>query len=234
MSKSHQHILITAGPTRESLDPVRYLSNHSTGEMGYALARAARRRGSQVTLISGPVSLQAPAGACLVPVTSAADLEKKCRQFFPRCDTLLMAAAVCDFRAKTTERTKRSREEGLRLILEKTPDILASLAHRKGGRVVIGFCLETSDWIIRAKRKIVRKELDGIVANSLSSRHNPFGAGRTSVALIDSEGNQQLLRHKTKKELAEIILDWADAMTVLKRDKEERCKKEFKKNQKSL
>ncbi len=207
-----KRILITAGPTREKLDPVRYLSNESTGEMGYAIAREARRRGSAVTLITGPVALAAPAGVKIIRITSAAELEKACRIHFKRCDALFMTAAVCDFRPQTLSRKKIKRAGSLHLRLEKTNDILAALARHKKGQTVIGFCLETQDWLVRARRKIRNKRLDGIVANRLTAKRSPFGPVKTEVALLDGAASCRVLKRQPKTAVARRLLDWVESL----------------------
>ena len=207
---------MTAGPTRESLDPVRYLSNHSTGEMGYAVAREAQRRGWQVTLLSGPVALEAPAGVQMVYISSALELEKACKKYFPLNDILVMSAAVCDFRLKNTAKQKLKRRGQLRLTLEKTPDILAMLADRKKQQLMIGFCLETEHWLSRARHKLMEKKLDGIVANRLSSRYSPFGAVKADVAFLDKSSTARRLKSKSKKSLARSLLIWAESLQCQK------------------
>ena len=203
-------ILITAGPTREMLDPVRYLSNLSTGAMGYALAKAALSRGARVTLISGPTALLPPKGVKFIPVTSARDLEKACRRYFPKHDLLMMSAAVCDYEPHFRVRHKIPRSGKKQLILKSTPDIVAGLSRGKGKRCVIGFCLETRDWLRRAREKCRRKNLDGIVANYLDSRHVPFGDRTIKTAVIDRQGRTRILPCLKKSQLARRLLLWAE------------------------
>lgn len=205
-----RRLLITAGPTREMLDPVRFLSNLSTGEMGYALAREARRRRYRVTLVSGPTSLGPPQGVRTIAVTSAREMQQACRREFPRHDALIMTAAVCDFTASRPHRHKIHRVRQKRLALTQTPDIVAGLARRKGGRIVIGFCLETRDWIANARRKMRRKGLDGIVANVYRPHHVPFGDRPMKVAFLDRRGRTQKLRRLTKPEIARRLLHWLE------------------------
>lgn len=212
MRRVLKHILITAGPTREYLDPVRYLSNNSTGEMGYQLAREAKRRGMKVTLISGPVTLPVPEGVQFVAVVSAADLLTACRRHFSRCDALVMNAAVCDFRPPRRGKHKLKRSGKLTITLEKTPDILAGLARKKGKRQVIGFCLETEDWLMRAHEKCRSKGLDGIIANRLTPAHSPFGKRRVQMALVDQKGNQRVLKQAAKAQIARHILNWMETL----------------------
>jgi len=201
-------ILITAGPTREMLDPVRFLSNLSTGEMGYTLAKVAVSKGYQVSLVSGPTDLQPPRGVKFYAVTSALQMKKVCTELFPRHDGLIMTAAVCDFMPVLRERQKIPSEKGMTLKLKRTPDVLASLAKQKGPRVVIGFCLETRDLIRRAKEKLIRKRLDGIVANFYGKGHIPFGKRRVEVHLIDAAGEVRKISGRSKEQLATILLGW--------------------------
>jgi len=205
-------ILITAGPTREMLDPVRFLSNLSTGEMGYALARVAAAKGYQVSLVSGPTDLQPPQGVKFYPILSALQMKKVCKELFPKHDGLIMTAAVCDFMPVVAGRHKIPSAKGLMLKLRRTPDILASLAKRKGRRIVIGFCLETQDLIRRAKEKLVRKRLDGIVANFYGVGRIPFGKRRVKVHLIDAAGTVRKIAGQSKPQLAKILLGWMESL----------------------
>ncbi len=201
-------ILITAGPTREMLDPVRFLSNLSTGEMGYILAKTAKARRYKVTLISGPTALKPPRGVRFVSVESAKDLKRACRIHFPKHDLLIMTSAVCDFTAATRHAQKIHRTRTHRLMLKQTPDIVAALAKRKGKRLVIGFCLETENWLRNAHRKVRRKSLDGIVANYYGKGHNPFGKNRLTAALMDARGKYKILKNHSKSLLAVKVLGW--------------------------
>ena len=201
-------ILITAGPTREMLDPVRFLSNLSTGRMGYVFAETARAENYQVTLISGPTALQPPRGVRFISVTSARDMELACRKFFPKHDALIMTAAVCDFTARTKHPHKIHRTNTKRLMLKQTPDIVARLAKRKGRRVIIGFCLETRDWLPNAARKLKSKNLDGIVANYYRQGHIPFGNRNINTAFLDPKGVIRMLRRSSKKQIAVRLLAW--------------------------
>lgn len=203
---------MTAGPTREMLDPVRFLSNVSTGEMGYAFARAARRAGYQVTLVSGPTALKPPRGVRFVPVVSAADMQRACGRLFPKHDALVMSAAVCDFTAAKMSRQKISRTRTREFHLMQTPDILAGLGKKKGARLLIGFCLETEHWLKNAERKLERKNLDGIVANYYSKTHIPFGSRKINTAFMDREKKVYFLRKKSKKQVASSLLRWMEGL----------------------
>jgi len=206
-------ILITAGPTREMLDPVRFLSNLSTGEMGYALAKVAVSKGYQVSLVSGPTDLQPSKGVEFYPVISAMQMKKICTKLFPKHDGLIMTAAVCDFMPAASGRNKIPSAKGLTLKLKRTPDILTLLAKRKGCRVVIGFCLETQDLIRRAREKLTRKKLDGIVANFYGPNgHIPFGKRRVEVHLIDAAGKVRRIANRSKVQIAKILLGWMEGL----------------------
>jgi phosphopantothenoylcysteine decarboxylase / phosphopantothenate---cysteine ligase len=205
-------ILITAGPTREMLDPVRFLSNLSTGEMGYALAKVAVSKGYQVSLVSGPTDLQPPKGVKFYAVTSALQMKKVCAELFPKHDGLIMTAAVCDFMPAVAGRHKIPSVKGLTLQLKRTPDILASLAKQKGRRVVIGFCLETQDLIRRAQEKLKRKKLDGIVANFFGSGRIPFGKRSVEVHLIDARGKVVKIGSRSKAKIAKGLLKWMETL----------------------
>jgi phosphopantothenoylcysteine decarboxylase/phosphopantothenate--cysteine ligase len=184
-------ILITAGPTREYIDPVRYLSNDSSGKMGFALAAAARRRGLRVTLVHGPVALRPLTGVRTIPVVSAAEMLTACSRLWPEHDALLMAAAVADYtpaRPAHAKRKKSARQLVLRL--EPTVDILAALsAERRADQVVVGFALEDRAPRRNAERKLKRKGLDAIVLN----RPEAIGAERSAVEiLVSGEGWRSL------------------------------------------
>lgn len=214
MAPRLKRLLITAGPTREMLDPVRFLSNLSTGEMGYALAKVAAVRGYRVSLVSGPTNLLPPKGVKFYPVTSALQMKKICTKLFPQHDGLIMSAAVCDFMPATIDRHKIPSAKGLTLKLKRTPDILASLAKRKGSRVVIGFCLETQSLIHRASEKLAKKKLDGIVANFYDPKgHIPFGKRRVEVHLIDATGKVLSMRDRSKIQIARILLGWMECLS---------------------
>ena len=204
-------ILITAGPTREMLDPVRFLTNLSTGEMGYTLARKAVSKGYQVSLVSGPTNLRPPRGVKFYPVVSAIQMKRVCEKLFPKHDGLIMTAAVCDFMPAAADRHKIRSAGGLTLKLRRIPDILTSLAKRKGPRIVIGFCLETQDLVRRATEKLIRKKLNGIVANFYDPRGCiPFGKRRVEVHLIGADGHVRKLAKRSKSQIAKTLLDWME------------------------
>jgi len=191
-------------------DSVRFLSNLSTGHMGYEVAKAAVKKRHRVTLVSGPTALKPPAGVKFISITSARDLEKACRKQFPKNDVLIMSAAVCDFTPEKVSFHKIRRTKVKRINLKQTPDIVAGLSKGKGKRLTIGFSLETKDWIKNAKRKCVRKGLDGIVANHLNSGHRPFGAVPIKTALVEYHGDVKYLPRMGKRLIAERILRWVE------------------------
>ena len=198
--------LITAGPTREFFDPIRYISNRSSGKMGYAIAGAARALSSQVVLVSGPTALMPPKGVEFVSVTTAQEMAEAVWSRFEAVDICIMAAAVCDFRPKQTAtgKIKKGSFSGV-LELELTPDILAELRRRKKSQVLVGFAAETNDLETNAREKLVRKGLDFIVANDASA----FDAETNRVAFIDGEGKIERLPELPKSEVAKAIIERA-------------------------
>lgn len=206
-NRSIRRILVTAGPTREMLDPVRFITNLSTGEMGYAIAREAKKKGFQVTLISGPTALKPPRGIRLIPIITVNDLDKALRKHFSNCDVLVMAAAVGDFIPVRQFLKKIPRQTLWKVVFKSAPDLVRKVARKKGNRIVIGFSLETENWLGRSQKKILAKNLDGIVANYYSPRHNPFGRNKAHVALIDRKATQ-ILRLSSKDRLAGRLLRW--------------------------
>ncbi|MBI2437949.1 MAG: hypothetical protein HYV36_03950 [Lentisphaerae bacterium] len=205
-------IIVTAGPTREALDPVRFLSNRSSGKMGYALARVALRRGHSVTLVSGPVALKPPERVTFVPVTTAAEMLAAVKRRLSRCAALIMAAAVADWRPRrVSPRKLKKTNRPWRLRLEPTPDILKSLRSKKGRRIFIGFAAETGQLLERAKHKVAGKGLDLIVANNVRQRDAGFEVDTNRVTLISPDGQVQALPLMTKAKVAARILDWLEA-----------------------
>ena len=183
-------ILVTAGPTREKLDPVRFLSNRSTGKMGYALACAARDAGHDVTLVSGPVALAVPGNVCFVPVESAADMAEAVFSKAAEQDMIIMAAAVADYRPAQVEEQKIKKQDGeFFLRLERTTDILAGLGKMKQpGQILVGFAAETENLLENAKGKLERKNFDFIVLNSLNDKGAGFRVDTNKITIIDKEG----------------------------------------------
>ena len=187
-------VLVTAGPTREAIDPVRYITNHSTGKMGYAIARAAARRGAEVTLVSGPVDLKAPLGVRLVPVISAKDMFDAVTSVSAEQDAIIKAAAVADYRPAVVgaEKTKKS-DGNMNIELERTDDILAWLgAHRREGQVLCGFSMETQNMLENSRAKLAKKNVDMIVANSLRTAGAGFGTDTHLVTVITKDGAEEL------------------------------------------
>ena len=187
-------VLVTAGPTREAIDPVRYITNHSTGKMGYAIARAAARRGAEVTLVSGPVDLKAPLGVRLVPVISAKDMFDAVTSISAEQDAIIKAAAVADYRPAVVgaEKTKKS-DGNMNIELERTDDILAWLgAHRREGQVLCGFSMETQNMLENSRAKLAKKNVDMIVANSLRTAGAGFGTDTNLVTVITKDGAEEL------------------------------------------
>ena len=205
-------ILITAGPTPEPLDPVRFLSNRSSGKMGYALARVAARRGHVVTLISGPVALRPPAKVSFVGVMTANEMLSAVKRHLSNSDALIMAAAVADWRPRRVSTQKIKKTKGPQVLhLEPTPDILKQLRSKKGRRVFIGFAAETERILSGARRKLAGKGLDLIVANDVSRPDAGFEVDTNQVTLMDSSGGVQTLPLMTKMRVAARIPDWLEA-----------------------
>ncbi len=201
-------ILIAAGPTREKIDPVRFISNYSTGKFGYALAGEAIRRGARVTLVSGPTHLEAPRGVRLIRVESAIEMRRAMLSEFDRADYVIMSAAVSDWRLKKISSRKIKRSSGkVTLELVENPDILSEICARKAGRVVAGFALETEDLENNALKKLLGKNADIIVANALKKRSAVFGGGNTNIVIMDRLGNKVKVRNRSKRKMAKIILD---------------------------
>lgn len=205
---SGKKILVTAGPTREEIDPVRYITNHSTGKMGYAIARAASRRGADVTLVSGPVELEAPLGVKLVPVVSAREMFEAVKAAAEEQDAIIKAAAVADYRPARVNREKTKKADGeMSIALERTDDILAWLgAHRRPGQFLCGFSMETEHLLENSRAKLEKKNVDMIVANSLRVEGAGFGAD-TNVVTIITRDEVKPLEKMAKSEVAHEILD---------------------------
>jgi len=200
-----KHILVTAGGTQEPIDPVRYISNRSSGKMGYALAEAARDRGAKVTLVTAPTPLPEPAGVDVVKVNTAQEMRQAVENVTPRVDALVMAAAVADYRPIKAAKDKIKKGEArLTLELECTPDILGSV---KGNFIKVGFAAESSNLVENAKQKLKQKGLDLIVANDITASDSGFGADSNRVTIIGREGKVDSLPLMPKREVADKILD---------------------------
>ncbi len=207
-------LLVSAGPTREFVDPVRFLSNRSTGKMGYAVARAAVEAGHEVVLVSGPVSLEPPPGlAAFVPVVSARDMLAALRRALAAADALVMTAAVADFRPARVSRRKIHKgamPDSIRLV--PNPDILATLARRKGRRVFIGFAAETERAVAGAARKLRAKGLDLVVANDVTLPGAGFGVDTNIVTFVRPDGTAEALPILPKLDVARRIVAEAEAL----------------------
>lgn len=199
--------LVSAGPTYEAIDPVRYIGNHSSGKMGYAIASQLLLLGAEVTLVSGPSSLTPPQGANVVQVTSAAEMLAACQSHFPLSDITIMSAAVADYTPKAVADQKiKKAEHHLTLELVKTTDILATLGKSKrNDQILVGFALETQDEVANAVDKLHRKNLDFIVLNSMRDEGAGFAGDRNKVTLIDKQGNKEVFELKSKVEVAKDI-----------------------------
>lgn len=203
-----KRILVTAGPTREAIDPVRYLSNHSSGKMGFALAAAAAKRGADVKLIAGPVQLATPMGVEREDIISSAQLCEAVECAFPDCDALIMAAAPADFTIPVASAQKiKKHGEGLTLSLTPTTDILSRVGKLKARQVLMGFAAETQNIERNAKEKLARKNLDFIAANDVTAPGVGFAVDTNAVTLYDSEGNSSFSGLMLKAELADWLLD---------------------------
>ena len=204
-----QTVLVTAGPTREELDPVRYLSNYSSGKMGFAVARAAAARGARVLLVAGPTALTPPAGVEYFPVTSARQMRDQVLALADEATVIVKAAAVADYRPaeRAGQKIKKGRGEQLTLVLEKNPDILAELGRRKGQRVLVGFAAETADLLANAGKKLQEKNLDLIVANDVTEPGAGFDGDTNIVRLLARDGEVEELPQLSKIEVAHRLLD---------------------------
>ncbi|MED5281111.1 MAG: phosphopantothenoylcysteine decarboxylase [Verrucomicrobiota bacterium] len=201
--------LISAGPTREWIDPVRFLSNPSSGKMGYALARAAVDRGMQVTLVSGPTALKAPAGAEVLFVETAREMQEAMSQRFAKADLIIMAAAVSDHRPETRSKQKQKKEQmRMTLDLVANPDILMELGkQKKNGQTLVGFAAETENLLPNARRKLREKNLDWIVANDVSEKDRGFQSDFNKISLLSKEQNEMDFEYQEKNSLARKIME---------------------------
>ena len=204
--------LVTAGPTREYFDPVRFISNPSTGKMGCAIAAAARAKGWDTTLVLGPSALPDIDGVKTLRVVSAADMFAACQKLFDACDILIMSAAVSDVRPKNVMSRKAKKDEiDLNPQLERTPDILLELSKHKKNQILIGFAAETQNVLEYAKDKLERKNLDGIVANNVGAEGAGFAADTNKIDLILRSGEVVDFRKGSKSEVAELLVSFLSA-----------------------
>ncbi len=202
-------VLVTAGPTREFIDPVRYISNPSSGKMGYAIAEGFRDRGAKVDLVSGPVSLKKPSGIEIFNCVTASEMNDWVQRRFPHCDILVMTAAVGDFAPKTIqkEKMKKGGRQSLNLELHATVDILKSVAQKRTTQYIAGFAAETENLIESAKEKLVAKDVDMIVANDISAPGIGFQSNVNQVSLVFKNGTVERLPRADKREIADTLID---------------------------
>lgn len=213
-----KRVLITAGPTIEDLDPVRFISNRSSGKMGYALAGEAQSRGAQVVLVSGPTQLEAPEGVDLVPVRSASEMARAVFQHCARSDVVVMAAAVCDFTPANVSSEKIKKKDAKPVIhLEKTADILREMGKQKEWQFVVGFAAESEALRENARRKLQEKGLDLIVGNDISRENQGFASDFNQVVVIDGEGKEEEFPSLPKTDVARILWDKIEVRYALKR-----------------
>lgn len=204
-----QRLLVSAGPTQEAIDPVRFISNRSSGKMGFGVAQAARERGAEVVLVSGPTALERPPGIECVSVSTAAEMSKALTSRFSWATVVIMAAAVADFRPKRqpARKLKKGEMAWRTLELEPTEDILDSLSRQRTRQILVGFAAETEDVLANAREKLTRKGLDLIVGNDVTAEGSGFGTDTNSAVLVDREGRITELGVMPKRQLADRILD---------------------------
>lgn len=202
-------VLVTASCTREPIDKVRFISNYSSGKMGFALAKIARARGARVILITGPTSLPAPKGITTISIESAEEMKKEVFKYFSKSDIIISAAAVADFRPKEVfgGKIKKEKNENPLIELKRTSDILYELGKKKGDKVLVGFAAETENMVANALKKLKEKRLDLIVANDISEKEAGFGSDKNRARLINNKGTVRELSLMPKIDMAEKILD---------------------------
>ncbi|OQW35687.1 MAG: phosphopantothenoylcysteine decarboxylase [Nitrospira sp. HN-bin3] len=212
-----QRVLVSAGPTQEPLDPVRFLSNRSSGKMGYAIAEAVRARGGEVVLVTGPCALAPPSGVTTVQVNTASEMADALSQRFASCTVLIMAAAVADFRPRVTAsgKLKKQGKHEIELALEATPDILGMLSARRTSQVVVGFAAETEQVLPHAKEKLRGKGLDLIVANDVTQAGGGFGSDDNAAVILSAAGEQRVFGLMPKRRLADEILNAVRDMCLM-------------------
>ena len=217
-----EQILVTGGPTQEPIDPVRFITNRSSGKMGYALAKMARRRGAEVVLVTGPTSLPLPRQDIkFVPVRSAEEMRKAVLNYMGRSSVVIKAAAVSDYRPKVISQKKIKKGNfDTTLALERTKDILEELGKKKGNRILIGFAAETEDLVANAKKKLREKNLDFIVVNDVTKPGAGFSSDTNQVKIIYPSGKTRDLPLMSKEEVSQVILD--EAVGLLERRKKQK------------
>jgi phosphopantothenoylcysteine decarboxylase/phosphopantothenate--cysteine ligase len=203
-----EHVIVTAGPNCEPIDPVRFLTNHSTGKMGFAMARIARHRGAEVTLVGGPTSLTPPAGVRFCAIRTALEMQQAVLEYYPRATMVVSAAAIADYRPTQVASQKIKKQDGgFSIALDQNPDILAGLGQDKGSRLLVGFATETENVVQNAERKLRSKNLDMIVANDVTHEGAGFAGDTNIVTLLDRAGNQEALPLMSKDDVAHAVYD---------------------------
>ncbi len=203
-----EHVIVTAGPNCEPIDPVRFITNRSTGKMGFAMARIAQQRGAEVTLVSGPTALAAPFGVRLCSVRTALEMQQAVLAHYPRATIVVSAAAIADYRPAQTATQKIKKKDGdFSIPLTRNPDILAGLGQDKGSRLLVGFATETEDVLHNAERKLYAKNLDMIVANDVTQEGAGFAGDTNIVTLLDRTGQQAPLPLMSKDAVAHAVYD---------------------------
>lgn len=204
----NKKVLVTAGPTITHIDPVRFMTNRSSGKMGYAIAEEARDRGAKVTLISGPTSITPPIGIKLIKINTNEEMYEAINKEYDNSDIVIKSAAVADYKIKNYSSEKIKKGEGdLNLVLERDTDILKSLGDRKGTQILVGFAAESSNLLVNAKDKLKRKNLDYIVANDITSQDTGFATDENKVIILAKDGKEFTLNKMSKKEVAKNIFD---------------------------
>jgi len=208
-------VIVTAGPTQEPIDPVRHISNRSSGKTGFALAEAAHRRGARVILVTGPTHLEAPLGVTCIRIQTALEMRQAVLEHYGKADVVIKTAAVADFRPKFVAQDKVKKDTAeLSIPLERNPDILAELGQHKGQRVLVGFAAETQDLMANAAQKVRNKHLDFIVANDISDPSLGFASDENRVHILDAAGQIEELPTMAKTHMADYILDRVQTVLV--------------------
>ncbi|ERN53189.1 bifunctional phosphopantothenoylcysteine decarboxylase/phosphopantothenate--cysteine ligase CoaBC [Alkalihalophilus marmarensis] len=215
-----KHVVITAGPTQERIDPVRYFTNHSTGKMGYAIAAAAKRAGAEVTLVSGPTNLPRPAGVDVIKVISAEEMYQAVMSVYNSADIVIKSAAVADYRPKETFEQKRKKSPGEWSVeMERTRDILKTLGEKKANQILVGFAAESENVEEYAKQKLLKKNLDLIVANNITTPGAGFGSDTNIVTILSKDGEVKNYEQQSKDAVAKQIL--TDIIDYIERNRNE-------------
>jgi phosphopantothenoylcysteine decarboxylase/phosphopantothenate--cysteine ligase len=202
-------IVISAGPTREAIDPVRFITNRSTGKMGYAIAQAAAQRGAEVLLVTGPSALEIPPNVNGVKVESTNEMLEACMEAYEKMDVVIKAAAVADYRPRDVadQKIKKKTDDALTVVMDKNPDILKELGARKAHQILVGFAAETQNLLDNAREKIVKKNLDMIVANDVTAAGAGFNSDTNIVKFLFPNGEVRSLEQMAKTQVANILLD---------------------------